>query len=116
MAAHPITETMPLTRDGNGRYRIGDTQVLLDLVVYAYQQGHTPETIIDQYPTLALEDVYLTLGYYLRHREELDVYLQHEAALAEQNRQADLAQQPTPLTRDVLLARLAARRQQDGKH
>ena len=35
----------------------------------------TPEMIVQQYDTLALSDVYAVISYYLRHREEIQSYL-----------------------------------------
>lgn len=107
-----ITEQIPIYEDEHGRLRIGNTRVLLDVVIYSYRNGSTPETITDQYPTLALDDVYLALGYYLRHRTEIDEYLQKEEAEAEKFRQQYEAEHPPKLTRQVLLDRLANRRQQ----
>jgi len=44
-------------------------------VVEAFRDGATAEEIVHQYPSLQLEDVYSVIGYYLRHRNEVDVYL-----------------------------------------
>jgi hypothetical protein len=48
---------------------------LLELVVQAFQDGATPETIVQRYSTLALPDVYSVISYYLRHRQEIEAYL-----------------------------------------
>src|SRR5215207_2262298 len=72
----PITMPIPLWRDEHGKLRIGETQVLLELVVYAFNQGETAESIVDSYPSLALADLYSVLGYYLTHRAEVDDYVQ----------------------------------------
>jgi hypothetical protein len=79
-------------------------------VIYAFRLGSTPENIAEQYPSLSLDDVYLPLGYYLRHREEVDAYLQGQEAEAEAFRREYEEQRPPTLTRDVLLARLQNRR------
>lgn len=109
MIAQPIPEKMPIRRDEHGRLRVGNTRVLLDLVVYAYWQGETPETITENYPTLSLEDVYLVIGYYLRHRAEIDEYLRQQEAEAESAQAAQEASRPTKLTREILRARLDAK-------
>ncbi|NEP19545.1 MAG: hypothetical protein F6J97_22075, partial [Leptolyngbya sp. SIO4C1] len=65
----------------------------------------TSEEIGEQYPSLELSDIYLVIGYYLRHRDEVNTYL------VERQRQADAIQQEAerrfnPLgIRDRLLAR-----------
>lgn len=105
-----ITEQIPIRTDQHGRLRVGDSNVLLDLLIYAFRLGHTPETITEQYPSLSLDDVYLALGYYLRHREEVDAYLSQQELEAESARQMDEARHPPALTREILLARLAAKR------
>ena len=101
-----ITETIPIYSDDDGRMRVSGTRVLLDLVMYAYHQGKTPEHIIQMYPTLSLEKLYLAIGYYLRHREEVDAYIQRMEAEAEQMRQEWEAQNPPRITRAELEARL----------
>jgi uncharacterized protein (DUF433 family) len=106
-------EQIPIRSDEHGRLRVGNTRVLLDLVIYSFRLGSTPETITQQYPTLSLDDVYLAIGYYLRHRNEVDSYLQHQEAEAEAFQRAYEAEHPHKLTREVLLARLAAKRHAD---
>ncbi len=83
MTSAPIMEPIPIRIDEHGRMRVSDTRVLFDLVVYAFLRGSTPESITDQYPSLSLDDVYLSLGYYLRHREAVDSYLQEQEAQIE---------------------------------
>jgi hypothetical protein len=81
--------------------------VLLELVIRAFQDGATPETIVQRYSTLALPDVYAVIGYYLRHRSEVEGYLdrrEQEAAEIGQrieSQQGDLGE---------IRARLLARR------
>ena len=61
--------------DPAGALRVGDTHVLLEVVVHAFQCGATPETIVQSYDTLSLPDVYAVLAYCLTHREEIDEYM-----------------------------------------
>jgi len=112
MTLAPNLEPIPIRADEHGRLRVGDTRVLLDLVIYSFRLGNTPEIISDQYPSLSLDDVYLTLGYYLRHRDEIDAYLRQQETEAEAFRRDYEAKYPPKLTREILLARLAARRAQ----
>jgi uncharacterized protein (DUF433 family) len=48
---------VPHRTDVQGKIRIGDTRILLELVIYAFDQGETPESILDSYPTLKLADI-----------------------------------------------------------
>lgn len=111
----PITiepEQIPIRVDADGRMRVGNTRVLLDLVIHSFWRGNTPETITMQYSSLSLDDVYLAIGYYLRHREEIDAYLREQEAEAEAFRREYEAKHPPTLTREVLMARLEAKRKQ----
>jgi uncharacterized protein (DUF433 family) len=66
-----------------GVYRVGDTRVSLDSIVYAFLEGHTAESIQQSFPLLTLEQVYGAITYYLAHREGIDAYLQEQAAAFE---------------------------------
>ena len=55
--------------------RVGQTRVLLELVIHAFQDGATPETIVQRYSTLELPDVYAVVAYYLRHPAEIEGYV-----------------------------------------
>lgn len=67
--------------------RVAKTRVTLDTVVTAFLEGCTPEEIGEQYPSLQLLDIYLVIGYYLRHQNEVHAYL------AERQRQSVAIQQ-----------------------
>jgi uncharacterized protein (DUF433 family) len=59
----------------DGTYRIADTRVSLDSVVYAFHRGASPEGIQRSFPTLTLEQIYGAIAYYLAHQKEIDQYL-----------------------------------------
>src|SRR5438874_13401493 len=107
-AAQP--EAPPLREDASGALRVGDSRVLLELVIRAFQDGATPETIVQRYSTLALSDVYAVIAYYLRHRGEVEAYLARREQKAEEagvrvaSTQGDLSQ-----IRARLLAKRVAR-------
>ncbi|AFY34418.1 DUF433 domain-containing protein [Calothrix sp. PCC 7507] len=98
-------EPTPIETDAYGIVRVAKTRVTLDTVVTAFLEGCTPEEVREQYPSLQLSDIYLVIGYYLRHRDEVNTYL------AERQLQANLIQQEaeqrfSPIgIRDRLLAR-----------
>jgi uncharacterized protein (DUF433 family) len=71
-----ISEPPPLQATPDGVIRVGGTRVTLDSVVAAYREGATAEEIVEQYPTLQLRDVYSVFGYFLRHEDEVNAYLE----------------------------------------
>jgi uncharacterized protein (DUF433 family) len=71
IAAEPV----PLNAGDDGVIRVVGTRVTLDTVVTAFQQGATPEEIVQQYDSLDLGDVYAVIGYFLRRRSEVEAYL-----------------------------------------
>ena len=101
-------EAPPLREDKAGALRVGDSRVLLELVIRAFQDGATPETIVQRYPTLALPDVYAVVAYYLRHRSEVEKYLAGRERKAEEIRQRMESQQGDL---SEIRARLLAHRQ-----
>jgi uncharacterized protein (DUF433 family) len=108
MAFTVQAEAPPLYEDAAGALRIGDSRVLLELVIRAFQDGATPETIVQRYSTLALRDVYTVIGYYLRHSSEVEEYLTRRERKAEEVRQRIESQQGDL---GEIRARLLARRQ-----
>jgi uncharacterized protein (DUF433 family) len=91
-------EAPPLRLDSSGALRVGQSRVLLELVIHAFQDGSTPEAIVQRYPSATLPDVYAVIAYYLRHREDIEAYLAtREEQAAEvrgriEARQGDLAE------------------------
>lgn len=79
-----------IREDENGVMRVGGTRVMLDSVVAAFHQGHSAETIQQQYPALSLREVYGAIAEYLARREEFDSYLRRqESVWAEWRDRAD---------------------------
>ena len=74
---------VPLWTDKIGKIRVKGTRILLELVIHAFNQGESPEEIVDSYPTLRLADLYAVLAYYLNHRAEVDGYVRQADAAAE---------------------------------
>jgi uncharacterized protein (DUF433 family) len=97
---------VPLRIDPQGAIRVGDTRVLLDLVIHEFQNGASPEEIVEAYDALALPDVYAVLSHYLRNPGPIDEYLRGREKEAEGVRRTIEASQPQ---RDNLRAKLIAR-------
>lgn len=98
-------EAPPFSEDESGAIRIGNSRVLLELVIRAFQDGASPESIMQRYSTLSLSEVYSTIGYYLRHQQEIESYLNERDQLAEsvRGRLSDI-QPDLSLIRSRLLA------------
>lgn len=100
-----ITDPIPLLSDADGVIRVGKTRVTLDTVITAFIEGSTTEEIVEQYPVLQLSDIYLVIGYYLRHQAEVKAYIlerQHQALEVKQ--EAEKRFNPVGI-RERLLAR-----------
>jgi uncharacterized protein (DUF433 family) len=95
--------------DNYGALRVGATRVSLDSVVYAFQDGHSPETIREQYAALSLEEVYGAIAFYLANREEVDQYL------CQQQKVWDDFRERTDQNKCVVVQRLRALREARDK-
>ena len=76
-----------------------------DLVEEVATVDHTAEEIVQQYPSVELADVYQVIGYYLRHRSDVEGYLAERRACAESVRQENEARFDPQGVRDRLLSR-----------
>lgn len=74
--------------DEQGVLRVGDSRVMLDSVIEAYLQGHSAETIQQQFPTVTLGAVYGAIAHYLKHQPAIDDYLRRQQELWQQSRAA----------------------------
>lgn len=91
----------------NDAYWVKGTRISLDSVVYAFQQGGSPEGIVQSFPLLTLEQVYGAIAFYLANRAEIDAYLAAEAAAFDALPQP--LQTTAPALYDKLIAAKAAR-------
>ena len=90
-----MPESTYIRDDEHGVKRVGQTRVMLDSVIAAFHQGHSAETIAQQYPALTLEEIYGTITYYLANKAEVDQYLQRQDEIWKQEREkADQAASP----------------------
>ena len=77
----------------NGGYYVAGTRISLDSVVYEFQRGSAPETILRSFPLIgSLERVYGAITFYLANKETVDLYLQRQEQLWEKLR----AENPLP--------------------
>jgi hypothetical protein len=85
---------------------VGQSRVLLELVIRAFQDGTTPEAIVQRYPSVLLADVYGVIAYYLRHQAEVEQYLaEREQQAAQTQQRIESSQRDLADIRNRLLAR-----------
>lgn len=102
------TDPIPLKTDADGAVRVGGTRVTLDTIVTAYQQGATAEEIALQFPAVSLPDVHAVVSFYLRHRADVEAYLEEGRQQAEALRRKHESRSDLQGIRERLLARRAA--------
>lgn len=95
----------PYVRTEQGLLRVGEADISLESVVFAFQDGLVPEAIQLQYPSLSLEEVYGAITHYLANRKTVDSYLAQQT-----ERWADLRRSSEQIPSPVV-ARLRALRQ-----
>ncbi|ETW94182.1 MAG: hypothetical protein ETSY1_35955 [Candidatus Entotheonella factor] len=99
------TQVVPMTVDRDGVIRVGETRVRLATVIFAFNEGCTPEDIVSQYPTLRLADVYAVIAYYLNDKAEIDDYIATRKKIATTLRHELEATSDYQQFRERLLAR-----------
>jgi hypothetical protein len=86
----PLTVVVPLREEPAGVFRVGQSRVLLELVLRAFKAGVTPEAIVQSYDTLNLADVYAVVSRYLADPAPFETYLcQCEEAAANTRRKIE---------------------------
>jgi uncharacterized protein (DUF433 family) len=105
----PLTVAVPLQEDPPGVFRVGDSRVLLELVLGAFKRGESPEGIVRSYRTLRLADVYAVISRYLADPAPFEEYLRQGDAQADTVRRQIEAAQRTGPTKEELLTRARAK-------
>ncbi len=76
--------------------RIKGTRIGIETVLEDYLEGASPEEIAVRYRSLSLEQVYVTITYYLCNKSQIEKYLQNwrtytdEAAQSQDSNPSDL--------------------------
>lgn len=83
-----------------GAYRVGETRVSLDSLVFLFREGMSVESMVDSYPALTLEQVHGALAFYLANQKEIDAYL------IEGQRAAEVQHRQSRQTNAELIAKL----------
>ena len=101
----------PYVEERNGGLYIAGARVSLDSIVIHFQEGASPEQIVQSFPTLKLSQVYGAIAYYLENEDVVKEYL------AEVEREFQRSVPPLSQASPELFARLqAAREKIDSKH
>ena len=98
----------PYIEERNGGLYVAGTRVSLDSVVILFQEGASPEKIVQSFSRLKLSQVYGAIAYYLENEQAINEYV------AEGEREFERAAVPLSQTNPDLYARLEAARRQLG--
>jgi uncharacterized protein (DUF433 family) len=96
----------PYIEERNGGLYVAGTGVSLESVVIRFQQGASPEKIVQSFPTLKLSQVYGVIAFYLENEKPINDYV------AEGERELEQSAVPLSQTNPDLFARLEAARRQ----
>jgi uncharacterized protein (DUF433 family) len=102
---YPIS---PYVEERDGGLYVAGTRLSLDSVVIRFQQGTSPEKIVQSFPSLKLSQVYGAIAYYLENETTVSAYI------AEGEREIERSAAPLSKADPELSARLEAARQQMG--
>lgn len=110
MALQIEAVAVPLVMGSDGVVRVRGTRVTLDTIIPAFCRGATAEEIAQQFPVLALDDVYAVIAFYLRHRDEVDAYVEDGRNESQRIKAWVETRFPPDGIRERLLARRAQRK------
>ena len=82
--------------DDHGAYRVGQTKISLDSVVYGYKHGQAAESIAEDFPDLTLEEVNGAIAFFLNNRQLVEDYLVRQNELWRKLR-AEADKTPSPV-------------------
>jgi len=88
-------------------YRIGNTRVSLDSLVYLFREGVSAESMVESYPALTLEQVHGALAFYLANQKDIDAYV------AEGERTSEAEHRKSHQTNAELIAKLRRTRHEN---
>lgn len=98
----------PYIEERDGCLYLAGTRVSLDSVVIRFQQGASPEKIVQLFPALKLSKVNGAIAYYLENETAISHYI------AEGERELERSAAPLSQMNPELFARLEAARRQMG--
>jgi uncharacterized protein (DUF433 family) len=92
--------TSPYVEERKGGLYVAGTRVSLDLIVIRFQEGASPERIVQSFPSVKLSQVYGVIAYYIENEETIKEYL------AQSDREMERSAPPLSQTDPDLFARL----------
>jgi uncharacterized protein (DUF433 family) len=98
----------PYIEERNGGLYMAGSRVSLDSVVIRFQEGASPERIVQSFPTLKLSQVYGAVAYYLENQQLVNEFI------AEGQREIERMVPPLSQSNPELFARLEAAREKMG--
>lgn len=103
--AYPVSAYI---EEREGALRIAGTRVSLASVVIGFQEGESPQQIVQSFPTLTLAQVYGGIAYYLENEKMINEYL------SKIQREFERSVQPLSQSNPELFAQLQAARDKLG--
>ena len=73
----------PYVTEVEGVFRVADSRVSLDSLIYLFREGMSPESMVECYPTLSLEEVYGAIAFYLANQAMIEKYMREGEQAAE---------------------------------
>jgi len=101
--AYPVS---PYIEERDGGLYLAGARVSLDSVVISFQEGDSPEQIVESFSTLKLSQVYGAIAYYLENEKMVNEYI------AEGERELQRTIPPLSQQAPELYARLMAAREE----
>jgi uncharacterized protein (DUF433 family) len=98
----------PYLEERDGGLYIEGTRVSLDSLVIRFQEGASPERIVQSFPTLKLSQVYGAIAYYLENQQMVSEYI------TKAQRELERTVPPLSQSNPELFARLQAAREKTG--
>ena len=89
-----------LTHDPDGFIHVTDHRIGLQDIVYFYNEGYSPEMLLEAFPTLELAQIEKVIAYYLANQAEVDAYIEQcETEMQQQRAAARKGPNPAELRR-----------------
>ena len=114
--ASTIGTILNAVRLEEGVYRVGDSRVSLDTVVYEFNSGAAAAEIHREFDSMSLAQVHAAIAYYLHNKKDVDRYLAKREVEREKIRREIEAEFPPRVTREMLLAAGRMEPTQAGKN
>lgn len=105
--------TLPdfLTQEPQGYIHFTGHRIALHHLLHLYNEGYSPEMLLEYFPTLSLALIHKTIAFYLENEAELDRYVAAQESLLKQQ----AATAPRGPSTDELRKRMQAIRRAEAR-